>query len=90
MMTESQRFRSAGADSRTTVGASRGCSGVLPGRAPGISGRVGKLSERHGGIPKKKKKIQLRIGQMNVGSMRRRSAEVVETVGRRRLDVCLL
>ena len=71
-------------------GASQDCSGVLPGRAPERSGHEGKLSERHGGISKEKKKIKLRIGQMNVGSMRRRSAEVVETVGRRKLDVCLL
>ena len=90
MMTVTQRFRSAGAGSRRVSGAGRGCSGVLPGRAPERSGRVGKVCERHGRNLRDERGIELRIGQMNVGSLRGRGDEVVETVGRRKLDVCLL
>ena len=92
MMTDTQRFRLAGAGSRKASGASQGCSGVwkFPGRAPGRSGRAGKLCERLGRTLNVDGRIELRIGSMNVGSLRGRGDEVVETVGRRKLDVCLL
>ena len=89
-MTVSQRLRSAGAGSHSVSSAGRGYFGVQPWRAPGRSGRVGKLCERHGGTRDDECAIGLRIGQVNVGSMRGRSAEVVETAGRRNLDICLL
>ena len=91
-MTDTQRFRLAGAGSRKASGASQGCSGVwkFPGRAPGRSGRAGKLCERLGRTLNVDGRIELRIGSMNVGSLRGRGDEVVETVGRRKLDVCLL
>ena len=74
----------AGTISLVAVGPGRGCAGR---RDLGRSCHWGKLCER-----RRKKRIQMpkeeefRARSMNFGTMRGRSAEIVETATRRRLD----
>ena len=74
----------AGTSSLVAAGPGRGCAGR---RDLGRSCHRGELCER-----RRKKRIhtpkeeEFRTGSMNVGTMRGRSAEIVETATRRRLD----
>ena len=45
-------------------------------------------STNEGAKPDEPRGCQLRIGSVNVGTLARRSGEVVEMVGRRKLDFC--
>jgi hypothetical protein len=54
------------------------------------SSRSALLSAHPGRSDKSAKGVELRIGTANVGTLRGRSGEVVEMVGRRRLDFCCL
>jgi len=54
------------------------------------STRSALLLAHPGRSEKSAKGVELRIGTVNVGTLRGRSGEVVEMVGRRRLDFCCL
>ena len=53
-------------------------------------GELHKRRRKKKNHPKKEEDYRFRIGTMNVGTMRGRSAEVVETADRRRLDIGFL
>ena len=81
----------AGADRLDAVSSgTRGCVSTDPSRRRELtrSCHRGKLCERRS--LRKKKEEDFRIGSMNVGTMRGRHAEVVETADRRRLDIVFL
>ena len=57
--------------------------GVASGRAPGV-----KRAKNKATMSRNSEKINVRVASVNVGSMAGRSREVVEMLGRRRVDVC--
>ena len=59
------------------------CEGVVNGRA-GVS----VVSVRSISCEILQKKFKLRIASLNVGTMRGRASEIVETLARRRIDIC--
>jgi hypothetical protein len=55
-----------------------------------VEGREGGKGGKWGCIRRKRGGVNLRVGSANVGSMSGRGGEVVEMMGRRRLDFCAL
>ena len=80
MSSKPKRIRTGGAGSHDAASSVSGLAD-LGGSGSAGSGRVGKSCER----PQ-----PFRIGTLNVGTMRGRSNEVVETLSRRKVDLCCL
>ena len=59
------------------------CEGVVNGRAGVSVGRVRSIS-----CEILQKRFKLRIASLNVGTMRGRASEIVESLARRRIDIC--
>ena len=78
----------AGTGSLAAASHGQGCTG--PERDPVRSCHRGELRKRRRKKSSPKKEEDFRVGTMNVGTMRGRSAEVVETADRRKLDVGFL
>ena len=79
MSSQNKGKSSGGAGNHRVVGSVSGLA--ARGRGAAGSGRSGESSE----CPK-----SFRVGTLNVGTMRGKSNEVVETVSRRRVDLCCL
>ena len=98
MTVNSKHKPAAGAGSLDAASSgSQGCvgSGRSPGRGPTRSRPRGEFCERRrkkteARRSRKKREYIFRTGSMNVGTMRGRSSEVVETADRRRVDLVLL